>query len=85
LLLNWRQAEARGTNFIAVLLFPFLFPPFFGLGFLIYFAPSIVALARHKRNTLSIFLLNLFLGWTLIGWIIALVWASTVDVPVAVC
>ena len=71
-------------NSIALLLFPFLFPPFFGLGFLIYFAPTIVALARHKRNTLSIFLLNLFLGWTLIGWIIALVWASTVDVPVAV-
>lgn len=70
-------------NFFALLLFPFLFPPFFGLGFLIYFAPTIVALARHKRNTLSIFLLNLFLGWTLIGWIIALVWASTVEVPVA--
>jgi len=28
--------------------------------------------------------LNLFLGWTLIGWIVALVWASTVDVPAAV-
>lgn len=60
--------------------FPFLFGPFFGFGFFIYFTPTIVALVRHKRNTLSIFLLNLFLGWTLIGWIVALVWASTVDV-----
>jgi len=68
-------------DIFAFVFFPFLFGPFFGFGFLVYFAPTIVALARHKRNTLSIFLLNLFLGWTLIGWIVALVWASTVDVP----
>jgi len=68
-------------DLFAFVFFPFLFGPFFGFGFLVYFAPTIVALARHKRNTLSIFLLNLFLGWTLVGWIIALVWASTVDVP----
>jgi Superinfection immunity protein len=68
-------------DIFAFVFFPFLFGPFFGFGFLVYFAPTIVALARHKRNTLSIFLLNLFLGWTLVGWIIALVWASTVDVP----
>jgi Superinfection immunity protein len=50
----------------------FVFPPFFGFGFIFYFLPSIVALARSKRNTLPIFLLNLFLGWTLVGWVVAL-------------
>ena len=30
------------------------FPPFFGVGFALYFLPSIIALARSKRNTLSI-------------------------------
>jgi hypothetical protein len=59
--------------------FPFLFPPFLGVGFLLYFLPSIIALARSKRNTLSIFLLNFFLGWTLVGWIVALVWAVKAD------
>ncbi len=68
----------------AVYLFPILFGPFFGVGFVIYFLPTIVALVRHKRNVVSILLLNLFLGWTLIGWIVALVWASTVDTPIAV-
>jgi hypothetical protein len=68
----------------ALVFFPFLFGPFFGFGFLVYFAPTLVALVRHKRNTFSIFLLNLLLGWTLIGWIIALVWASSVDVPAPV-
>lgn len=61
--------------------FPFFFPPFFGVGFLFYFLPSIIALARSKRDTLAIFLLNFFLGWTGIGWIIALVWALKADVP----
>jgi Superinfection immunity protein len=49
-----------------------------GWGFLIfvallYFMPSFRA-ARTNRF-LPIFALNLFLGWTLIGWIVAFVWA----------
>ena len=45
------------------------------IGLLIYFLPSVVA--RKKRNADAIFILNLFLGWTLIGWVAALVWAAT--------
>jgi hypothetical protein len=44
---------------------------------LIYFLPTIIALARGHLSTLAIFLLNLFLGWTLLGWIIALIWSCT--------
>ena len=40
----------------------------------LYFAPTIVA-AFKQRNIASIAVLNFFLGWTIIGWIIALVWA----------
>ena len=29
------------------------------------------------RLRLAIFVLNLFLGWTLLGWVGALVWAAT--------
>ena len=56
------------------------FYPFFGVGFFMYFLPSIVALLRNKRDTLAIFLLNLFLGWSVVGWIVALVWAAKNDV-----
>ena len=61
----------------------FLFP-FLGLSFVMYFLPSIVAFARSKRDTASIVLLNFFLGWTMIGWVVALVWAFRTDVPVMV-
>jgi len=54
---------------------------FLGFGFVFYFLPSIIALVRSKRDTLAIFLLNLFLGWTGVGWIVALVWAAKNDVP----
>lgn len=60
------------------------FFPFFGFSTVMYFLPSIVALARSKRDLLAIFLLNLFLGWTVIGWVVALVWAAKTDVPMVV-
>jgi hypothetical protein len=46
-----------------------------------YFLPTIVAIVRKKRNVGAIAILNFFLGWTLIGWIVALVWALTADAP----
>ena len=65
-------------------LWPAIFFPFFGFGFVMYFLPSIVALARNKRDIAGIVLLNFFLGWTMIGWVVALVWAVKTDVPVIV-
>jgi len=41
----------------------------------VYFVPTIVAIVRHARNVLGIVLLNIFSGWTFVGWIIALVWS----------
>jgi hypothetical protein len=40
-----------------------------------YFFPSILAKTRGHPNVLAIFLLNLLLGWTGLGWIGALIWA----------
>jgi hypothetical protein len=57
------------------------FLPIFGFGFVMYFVPSIVALAKSKPNTLTIFLINFFLGWSFIGWIVALVMALRNEVP----
>ena len=49
---------------------------FFGLCF--YFLPAIIADFRGHHNKLAIFWLTFFLGWSLLGWIIAFVWACTV-------
>lgn len=43
---------------------------------LLYFLPSIIA---PSYKLAPIFVLNLFLGWTLVGWVAALVWAVNND------
>ncbi len=56
---------------------------FIGIGIIIflslYFLPTIIAFIRKKENKISILVLNFFLGWTLIGWVLSLVWALAVD------
>ena len=42
-----------------------------------YFIPVIVAGVRGHRQVVAIAALNLLLGWTVLGWIIALVWSLT--------
>src|SRR5271154_5092398 len=44
---------------------------------LLYFLPTVIALIRGHLSALAIFLLNLFFGWTVIGWLIALIWSCT--------
>ena len=42
---------------------------------LFYFLPFAIAFNKKRANSGAIFALNLFLGWSLIGWVVALVWA----------
>ena len=41
----------------------------------LHFLPTFIAFMRAHTNRWAIFLLNLFLGWTLIGWVAALCWS----------
>jgi hypothetical protein len=47
------------------------------LGIVVYFIPSITAGKRKHPQYASIFIVNLLLGWTFIGWVIALVWSAS--------
>ncbi|MFP5318673.1 MAG: superinfection immunity protein [Acidimicrobiia bacterium] len=42
----------------------------------LYFIPLIVALVRKVPNVGSVGVINFFLGWTLIGWVVALAMAA---------
>lgn len=46
----------------------------------LYFWPSNLAIARRHPHAQAIFVVNLLLGWTIWGWVVALIWAL---VPVA--
>ena len=43
--------------------------------FAMYWLPTLVALVRQTPSALGVAMLNFFLGWTVIGWIVALLWA----------
>lgn len=44
-----------------------------------YMAPTVVAAYRDHPRKSAIFFINLLAGWTVIGWIVALVWALSGD------
>lgn len=50
---------------------------FFAL--VIYITPWGIASSRKHVNTAAIAVINVFLGWTLIGWVVALAWAFTAN------
>jgi hypothetical protein len=55
----------------------FTFATLFGLifGLVLLFLPTVVARSRNHPNAAAIFLVNLFFGWTFIGWMVSLLWA----------
>ncbi len=61
---HWLFIPAIPLSILAILFIP-------------YFVPSIIAFARKHSNAVPILLLNIFLGWTFLGWIAALVWSLT--------
>lgn len=50
--------------------------------FIGYILPAIIALWNGKRNWLAISALTILTGWTVIGWIIAFIWALVKDRPI---
>lgn len=59
---------AWSTAFLAIVV---------GTAFLLYFVPTILAHGLGHPSSAAIVVVNLLFGWTVIGWIVALVWALT--------
>ncbi len=45
----------------------------------LYALPTVVAYKKHKRNAGGICVVNMLLGWTFIGWVVALAWSACED------
>lgn len=65
-------AAALGAGIVFLLAFLFL-------GLIFYFVPTAVAQYRKAANFTTVLLINIFLGWTAIGWIVALILAFAGD------
>lgn len=40
----------------------------------LYFLPTIEAIIKDNKDLYLIIIINIFLGWTLVGWVVALAW-----------
>lgn len=47
----------------------------FFLALVFYLLPSVIAGQRKTQHGGAIFFINLIFGWTVLGWIAALIWA----------
>jgi hypothetical protein len=74
LLLTSTDAASSGAGAILILVM-------LGIGFFLWFLPGIVASTRHHHNVVAIWLITILLGWTLLGWIVAIVWSFTNPPP----
>ena len=81
---RWTRQQVFMAATLAVLVVLLVFNRAFGLatGFLFlsslaffYFIPSMIASVRRHKNTMSIFIVNLFLGWTFLAWVVCIAWA----------
>lgn len=50
---------------------------FWGLLFIGYFLPAVIAMFRGHRNLGPIIIINVFFGWTLVGWVGAFAWSCS--------
>lgn len=46
----------------------------------VYLLPALIASGRKHRNANSIFIVNAFLGWLVIPWVLTLAWAFSANV-----
>ncbi|WP_415069975.1 superinfection immunity protein [Polynucleobacter necessarius] len=56
-----------------MILCAFFLPPSSAFSRSFYFLPFAIAFNKKSANSGAIFALNVFLGWSLIGWVVALI------------
>ena len=47
------------------------------LGLALYMLPTIIAVCRDHHQGGAIAIVNIFFGWTFIGWVVALAWSAS--------
>jgi hypothetical protein len=60
---------------IPLIFWPWIIFVGFMLAAVIYVSPALVAMARGHRNRFAILILNILLGWTVVGWVFVLIWS----------
>lgn len=52
--------------------------------FFLYFVPALLASSRQSASAPAVWITNFLLGWTGVGWLVCLIWALSLQRPIAV-
>ena len=72
---KWSGHWPRNRPVVAVLVVFFMLALFSS----VYFLPTLLAFGRKMRYRLPLFVVNIFFGWTFIGWVFCMAWAFWPD------
>ena len=76
-IIDWDFQPSEVFLYLILLIIPGIFTQ------CLYFIPYLIANKKGHPQETAIFILNLFAGWTILAWIIALVWAFIKPRPVS--
>ena len=76
-IIDWDFRPSEVFLYLILLIIPGIFTQ------CLYFIPYLIANKKGHPQETAIFILNLFAGWTIFAWIIALVWAFIKPKPVS--
>ena len=71
------QASSAPTGILVLIIMAVVGIIALAVSAVVYFLPTIIALKRNTSNKTAAILVDIFLGWSFVGWIIALVLSLT--------
>lgn len=75
LLLFFQLMAAFATGSIGIAIMSLVYTPLIYIFYWLYMLPSYISYVRGTEISTVVTILNIIIGWTVIGWIILLIWA----------
>lgn len=75
LLLFFQLMAAFATGSIGIAIMSLVYTPLIYIFYWLYMLPSYISYVRGTEISTVVTILNILTGWTVIGWIILLIWA----------
>jgi len=76
---TYNDAASTAAGGVAVIFVMIMWFLFVVVGLAAYLIPTVIAIMRKKQNIAVIVVINILLGWSFVGWVVALVMALSND------
>lgn len=78
-LLNTKKTTILNFIIVLTIITLIIINPLLSISVILYFLPSTIAAVQNKKNFTAIIVTNIIFGWTILGWIVCLIWSLLKD------